>query len=197
MSPEETYHRIFHRDLESFFPNSTINLTNSGISGETATQALTRFERDVLNYYPDLLLIAFGLNDSTLGRDEISGFSSAIREMIQTIKSRGSTTIVLLTPPFMATARTYRIHPQHEEAAEIIIRTQTEGILGDYAQALRDLAKAENVLLADVYAEWSRLQKMGTDLNSWLANGLNHPDVRGHQLAAKAVWNTLFAAPHS
>jgi len=191
MNPEETYHRLLQKDLESFYPTSTINVINSGISGDTAPQSLNRLERDVLNYHPDLLLIAFGLNDSTLGEEGLPEFDKAIRKVIGGVKALGNTTIIVLTPPFMATARTARIHQQHAEVADLIIRTQTSGTLAAYAQRLREIAADESALIADIYAEWERLDKDGVDLNSWLANGLNHPDLRGHQLAAKAIWNTL------
>jgi acyl-CoA thioesterase-1 len=191
LSPEETYHRLLQRDLEAFYPTSTINVINSGISGDNAPQGLDRLERDVLNYHPDLLLIAFGLNDSTCGMEGVSAFEQTIRKMIDRVKALGSTTIVVLTPPFMATAKTARIHQQHAKVAGLIIHTQTSGSLAVYAQRLREIAASEGVLLADVYAEWERLDRDGVDLNSWLANGLNHPDLRGHQLAAKTIWNTL------
>jgi len=191
-SPDETYHRLLQKDLEAFFPASTINVTNAGIGGQTAAQGLERLERDALAHSPDLLLIAFGLNDSTLGREALPGFEKAIREMVTSAKARGGMTIVILTPPFMASERTYRIHPHHENVAEIIIQTQTQGTLEEYAAKLRVIALEEGVILADVYAEWKRLKKAGIDMNTWLANGLNHPDVRGHKIAAQVIWNALF-----
>jgi lysophospholipase L1-like esterase len=39
---------------------------NSGVSGDTAAGALERIDRDVLRFAPDLVIIAFGLNDSCL-----------------------------------------------------------------------------------------------------------------------------------
>jgi len=191
-SPDETYHRLLQKDLEAFFPAKTINVTNSGIGGQTAVQGLDRLERDVLAHTPDLLLIAFGLNDSTLGLEALQNFEKAIREMVISARAQTETTIVILTPPFMATERTHKIHSQHEAIAEIIIRTQTQGILEKYAAKLRVIAREEGVILADIYAEWDRLKRAGIDMNNWLANGLNHPDVRGHRIAARAIWNALF-----
>jgi len=194
LSPDQTYHRFLQRDLETFYPDTTINITNSGIGGETATQALERFERDALAYSPDLLIIAFGLNDSTLGLEALPSFEAAIRQMISNTRARGPVTLLIATPPFMATERTYRIHAQHENAADIIIATQTSGILNEYAECLRRIAHEEAALLADIHAEWDRLKAAGIDINSWLTNGLNHPDVRGHQIASKVIWNALFAS---
>jgi len=191
-NPDETYHRLLQKDLEAFFPASTINVTNSGIGGETAVQGLARLERDALTHQPDLLLIAFGLNDSTLGREALPDFEKAIREMVRTAKERNEMTIVILTPPFMASERTCKIHPHHEKVAEIIIKTQTQGTLDQYAAKLREIALEEGVILADVHAEWIRLRNVGIDMNTWLANGLNHPDIRGHKIAARVIWNALF-----
>lgn len=193
LGSSETYHRLFHQDLEAFYPTTTINVINSGISGETASQAIARLERDVLRYEPDLAFIAFGLNDSVDGPEKIPVFSEAIRHIVREIRGRAPATIVLITPPFMATSKSSRIHPLHEECAELIIRTQTDGVLADYAAALRAVAAEEETVLADVHAEWQRLRETGLDLDCWLSNGLNHPDVRGHRLAAKVIWNSLFA----
>jgi len=41
---------------------------NAGINGETVLQGLARLERDVIQRQPDLVLVAFGLNDCNLQR---------------------------------------------------------------------------------------------------------------------------------
>ena len=41
---------------------------NSGMRGDTSVQGLARLERDVLWYRPQVVVVAFGLNDGRLGR---------------------------------------------------------------------------------------------------------------------------------
>ena len=180
-SPNETYHRLLHHDLENFYPASTVNMINSGISGETATQALNRLDRDVLRYDPDLVLVAFGLNDATDGLEALPAFRQAIGAIIQKIRRATQAAVIVVTPPFMAAQRNPRIYSLHDAVADRIIATQTQGILRKFAGALRDLAAEENVILADVHAAWERLHAQGLDTDTWLANGLNHPDARGHR----------------
>jgi lysophospholipase L1-like esterase len=47
-------------------PRIPWNVFNSGACGETAVQGLQRLERDALRHRPDVLFIAFGLNDCFL-----------------------------------------------------------------------------------------------------------------------------------
>lgn len=187
------YHRLLQEELESFFPTTTFSTINAGVSGDNAAQALKRLERDVLRHDPDLVLVAFGLNDAGQGREGLSAFTHALREIISRIRQETAADIVLLTPSFAAYHRNPRIHPDHEGMADGIIRMQTGGVLDQYAQAIRDVAAASEVPLADLHREWTRLQEDGLDTDLWLINGLNHPDRRGHRLAASLVFNTLFS----
>jgi xylose isomerase len=82
------------------------------------------------------------------------------------------------------------------QQADNIIRAQTDGTLGQYAEAIRQIAGEEKTYLADVHREWENLAGDGLDTDVWLVNGLNHPDHRGHKLACSIVLNEiLFIRP--
>lgn len=49
--------------LAIFYPERAISLVNAGISGHKAPDMLARFQRDVLQYDPDWLVISVGIND--------------------------------------------------------------------------------------------------------------------------------------
>jgi acyl-CoA thioesterase I len=93
----------------------------------------------------------------------------------------------------MAHRRSFRIHPQHEAFADAIIHAQTSGMLARYAESIRRIAIAHTVILADVHREWQRMVADGLDTDVWLINGLNHPDRRGHKLAAQVIFARLLA----
>lgn len=187
------YHRLFQEELELFFPSTTFSTINAGVSGGTAGQAIERLERDVLRHEPDLVLIAFGLNDSLGGDEGLPGFQAALKQIIGQVRAQTTAAVMLLTPPFMATRRSFRIHPEHDPMADKIIRAQTEGMLGRYAEAIRSMAEKEKTALADIHRAWRRLAEDGLDTDLWLINGLNHPDRRGHEFASRILFHTMLS----
>lgn len=194
LDAEGVYHRRLQQKLEAFFPTTTFSTINAGVSGGNATQALERLERDVLRHQPDLVLVAFGLNDSLGGREGLPAFRTALTTIFQRVTQETPASVIFLTPPFMARRKNVRVHPEHEDFVESITQTQVSGMLGEYAQEIRDVAAACGALVADVHAEWARLADTGLDTDLWLCNGLNHPDRRGHALAAEVLFHRILSA---
>lgn len=191
-APDQVYHHRLQRLLESHHPMTTFSTLNAGVCGSSAPQALERLERDVISHQPDLVLVGFGLNDSLGGAEGIGRFEDALEQIVSRVSGQTQALILLLTPPHMATQKhLHRIHPSHHDFADKIIAAQTGGSLASYAEAVRQVAQRRQVLLADVHAEWTRLKATGADLDLWLTNGLNHPDHRGHALAAQTVYDAL------
>jgi acyl-CoA thioesterase-1 len=193
IAPEIVYHRLLQELLQEFYPTTTFSTINAGVSGDATTAALGRLERDVIQHQPDLVLVAFGTNDSGGGLDALDGFKDNLRQIISCIREQTEADMVLLTPPFMATRESSRIHPEHQEFAASIVQTQTKGVLAGYVEAIRQVAREKQVFLADVYREWVRLSETRVDTNLWLINGLNHPDARGHSLTAQIIFNLLLS----
>lgn len=191
LKPRETYHYFLHQSLEEHFPLTTFNTINSGISGETVAQGSRRLEQDVLSHRPDLVLVAFGLNDAAEGLDQLHRFKEQLGEVVEQIYRSTPAAVVLLSPPAMATQRSNRIHPKHEPVADTLIEVQSGGILKQFAQSVGELAREKAAPFVDVYAGWERLMEDGVDCNAWFANGLNHPDERGHRLAHTLLWHAL------
>ena len=61
------------------YPSVQVNIINSGISGDSAPVGLSRLERDILSYNPDLVVVSYGLNDSTGGLANIENYANALR----------------------------------------------------------------------------------------------------------------------
>ncbi len=194
LDPKAVYHRLIQDKLEMFYPAATFSTINSGVGGDWADRAQHRLERDVIGYQPDLVLLAFGLNDSCSGVEGMPAFEAAIRRMILEIREKTKSDIILITPPFMASALNARIPPEFLKFAESIISTQSTGMLSQYCEVMRSIATELAVTLADVQAEWIRLDADGVPVNEWFVNGLNHPNCRGHQIAAEVIWHSLLDA---
>lgn len=64
----QTYPAVLQDLLREKYPELDAAVINAGIRGDTSVQGLTRLERDVLWYEPQVVLSAFGVNDSNLGQ---------------------------------------------------------------------------------------------------------------------------------
>ena len=194
LSPSIVYHRIFQEKLETFFPNTSFSTINAGVSGDSSLQGLERLERDVLSHSPDLVLVAFGLNDCIGGVEQLSQFCDTLAAIADRVRGESEADLVFLTPPFMACQRSARIHPVHEGFVDVIINAQTSGALSAFAAGIRKVAKEKSALLVDVHTEWERLQRQGVNVESWIINGLNHPDARGHRIAADLLFHRVLTS---
>ena len=57
------YVHIIYNLLSATYPEYSLRITNSGISGDTSKQLLERWESDVLDLKPDWVSICIGIND--------------------------------------------------------------------------------------------------------------------------------------
>ncbi len=58
-----SYVRIVENYLSAYYPEIFVRVTNSGISGNTSRDLLSRWQRDVLDLNPDYISICIGIND--------------------------------------------------------------------------------------------------------------------------------------
>lgn len=191
LDPEAVYHHRLQRMLEQKHPAATFSAINAGCGGEGAPGGLKRLERDVLRHGPDLLLLAYGLNDAGGGRERLPAFREAMEAIIRRTREATEADIVLLTPNMMMTADNSRVPERYRSAVPQFILTQQSGTLAAYAQSIRDTAAGLGTGLADVYAAWAAMAAAGVDTTARLANGINHPDAGMHQLAAERVLEAL------
>ena len=74
--------------LKERFPDTAIKVLNRGVNGEDAPEMLARFDRDVIEAKPDLILWQVGTN-AVLRSPEIGGQASLIRLGIERLKAPG------------------------------------------------------------------------------------------------------------
>jgi lysophospholipase L1-like esterase len=187
--PNEVYHARFKRLLEDRYPNSIFSVINAGYGGWTAPGALANLERDVLRHQPDLVLVAFGLNDSGQGLAGTAIFADALRQIVTRVHEQTDSSVILLTSSFMNMADNPRVAQEHRDAdlPAQFAKIQKGGTLAAYAEAVRQVARETKVPVADVYAEWERLAAGGTNTDDMLANGLNHPTAEAHAIPAQLL----------
>lgn len=192
---EGVYHAQLKRLLQQRYPQSIFSVINAGVGGETALGGLRRLDRDVLRHQPDLVLIAFGLNDAAAGAEEgLEHYAETMRDMIGRIRKDSDADIILVTPNMMASRDNDAVPECYRHLTEAFLYFQNTGILAAYAQKLREVGQADNVPVADIYAAWAGLAASGVDTTAMLANGLNHPNVEGHRLAADVIMQVIESA---
>ena len=192
---ERAYHALLRVELAREFPTASFSAINAGVSGDSAQRARRRLQRDALDAHADLVIIAFGLNDSSAGKDGLSSFAEELGNLVRQAQDSGAA-VILMTPNAMATRDNGHVDPKFRGALPDVITCQNEGLLALYAEQVRQAGAAAGAPVADVYAEWERRSALGEDMTAHLANGLNHPDAYGHRIACDLLLKTLLSALH-
>ena len=142
--------------------------------GDTAG-GIKIFNKDILPKKPDLVFIAYGLNDASGGvsnnpRVTPGQYKKNILTMVKKAKEAGMD--VILISPLQATP---------------FMKIKFDKTLPKYIEKLNEVVKEENAGLADINAEWLDLANKGIPPYSQLHNWMNHPGVFGHALYADVV----------
>lgn len=169
-----SYPGLLAEGLRRRHPESTVEVINAGISGNTTSNGLARLEKDVLAHRPDLVTVMFGLNDVAKGTLPL--YRENLAEIVSRCRAAGAE-VVLCTPnPVSATPE----RPVAEVAA--------------FAEAARELARGMEVPLADVHAELSRIRR--EDPEDWRLSMSDeiHPNLRGHRRLAESILRVIEGA---
>src|SRR5215475_3286767 len=108
-NPAHTYPALLNEDLQRRWPQLAVTVVNKGVSGEIASQMLSRFEGDVLPYHPQLVIWQTGTNQA-LRTGDIGGYIDTVREGINRLKAIG-TDVVLMDPQFAPRVLARPTHP--------------------------------------------------------------------------------------
>ncbi|QGQ99469.1 hypothetical protein EHS13_33725 [Paenibacillus psychroresistens] len=187
----QLYHQLLKSKIVERYPLTLINVINSGVGGDSAVNALSRLERDVLMYKPDLVTIMFGANDAHGGEAGLPAYAAAIHQMITAIRTQTAAEIIILTPPMMAQKDNPLIHDAHREKLSSFFETELRGFTRLYVEALHKIANEEALPILDVYAMWEQMEQAGVDIHQRFANGLNHPDREFHAELASSLYTKL------
>lgn len=167
--PDLIFWRRWAEELRRKYPRAKITDINGATGGDTTAQGLQRLQTKVLDEKPDLVLIAFGMNDHNIGSVPVPRFESNLTEMISRIRASTSAEIILLSafPPNPK----WKFGSHHME---------------DYAVATARVARQNKCAYADVYDNWVSLaeRKKPEDL---LGNNINHPNDFGHWIYLRAL----------
>ena len=170
--------------VDSGFP---VRVINAGVGGNSTTDGLDRFDKDVLTHHPDLVVIQFGINDSavdvwrnppaTSPRVSIEAFEANLRLLIERAREAGARVVLMTTNPIRWTPKLKELYgkmpynPDRPDGFDL-------PLLSRYNAAARRVANEAGVPLVDVHAEFMR-----GDVDALLLDGM-HPGDAGHAIVA-------------
>ncbi len=171
-------------------------VTNSGVPGDTTEGARKRFKKDVLDHNPHLVVIQLGANDSAIdvwknppskkSRVSLKRYEENLRYMIGELKKRGVPVILMTSNHFRWTPQLKKLYGKPPyDANEPMSFTDTT--LRKYGEAVRRIAKSENLPLVDVLEIYDNYEKKtGKSVDTLLLDGM-HPNDAGHEQVAKPL----------
>jgi lysophospholipase L1-like esterase len=178
---------------------SKATVINAGVAGNTTADACMRFQKDVLEHEPDIVIIQFGLNDSAIdlheGRTEprVSRqvYERNLAHFVKTLKRRGIR-VILMTPNAMLWTAELKAscgRPPYDPAD----RWGFNALNAKYAESVRQVAKLHTVPLIDVYQLFRDYDGVGGQrADDLLLDGV-HPNDKGHRLVADALTREVLA----
>jgi acyl-CoA thioesterase-1 len=172
--PELIYWQRWANSLQKKYPRAEIEAINGATGGDTTVNGLARLDDKVIKQKPDLVLIAFGMNDHNIPGFGVplDAFAQNLRTMIDRIRQNTDAEIILVSafPP----------NPKWHFGS---LRME------QYAQATEQVAREKNCAYADVFRNWQTiaLSKKPEDL---LGNNINHPNDFGHSIYFRVLEKT-------
>jgi acyl-CoA thioesterase-1 len=157
----EGWPEILGRELTGRY--SGVRVLNAGVSGNTAGDGLKRIRKDVLDNDPDLVLIAFGLNDMKNGVS-VSQFQEDLTAILLELSAIGAQPVLLTTTRL-------------QQGASMLARLNP----GPFNDSIRTLAEDRNVPLIDVNDEFK-----GLNTSEYLIDAA-HPNKEGYRALADII----------
>ncbi len=166
--------------LGATYPERKIRVLNTGISGNTIRNLVSRWQKDVLDLKPDWLSIMIGTNDvwrqfsGTNNPDSVfpEEFEKSYRELIE--KTRPTVKGITLLTPFY-------VEPDKAQP----MRAQMDV----YGKLVQKLAKETGCRFGDTQATYDKaLQSVAF---STLAGDKVHPSPTGHMVLSRVFLKTV------
>jgi len=173
-----TYAEHLHELIRGDMARTQDVLINTAISGWRMVQLLEDFDRRVATWRPQVVTLMIGTNDCSttgaLGTIEASEFGASVTEFVRRVRDLGGVP-VLQTPP--------TIDP---------LNAPERARIGEFVQAIRDVATAQDTLLVDQFARFAAAGAEKVNGVPWALMGDPfHPNAAGHALLALGLAEAL------
>lgn len=172
---QPAYQDLLKLHLESHY-KTPVKLTNLSVGGTSTPWGLTQIP-EVVNRNPDLIILAFGMNDSA-GRSA-EEYGQNIARMISTTRQQLKDAEFILIAPMLGNRDWTAL--QHD-------------VFPKYRDQLASLCEP-GIAIADMTSVWQEFlaRKKDHDLTG---NGVNHPNDFGHRVYAQILSLLLIDKQH-
>lgn len=177
--------------LHMLFPKAHVNVINCGISGDNAPNGLSRLERDVFPFHPDLVVVSYGLNDSGRGEAGLADYANALDGIFKRVTESGAECIFMTANAMNTNVSCHITSERFRRLAEGTMKTQNNGVLERYFETAKETARANGVKVCDCYAKWKAMIDAGVNVTELLSNKINHPIREFHYLFAISLLETM------
>ncbi|MFO0867758.1 MAG: FG-GAP-like repeat-containing protein [Pirellulales bacterium] len=163
---QPAFPELVRRHLAERFRNS-VELKNLAVGGTDTAWGRAQVEA-VLAAQPDLLIVAFGMNDSAGRAPE--EYQQNIRQILAAVREQRPACEFILVASMLGNRDWVRL--KHESFPR-------------YRAALQELT-GPGVALADLTSVWQRFLELKRDWDQ-TGNGVNHPNDFGHRVYAQVI----------
>ncbi len=184
---ETVYWNLLRKKILNIRNYVPVNVVNAGIGGVTAKGSVERMDKQVLCHNPDLIIVSFGLNDVNEPLDE---YLSALEVIFKKGKKSGAD-VIFMTPNMLNTYVADDTDKKNLKYAEITANYQNNGKMDLYMSSAMKLAEEKEILVCDCYSKWKKISKT-EDTTMLLANRINHPTAKMHELFADSLFKVIF-----
>ncbi len=192
-----THQCLYTQYVEDYYytryPDRRIRFHNAGVSGDKATHALRRFDRDVAAFKPKYVTILLGMNDGTYRHFEHDIFAAYERDMVKLmdqLSELGTTTIAM--GPSMYDSRVARAKPPRwlKDTEQVKLATRYyNAVLAFYGTWLRDETTHRGMGYVDMLAPLGQIttQVRLKEPDFTVIPDAVHPDANGQAIMAFAI----------
>ncbi|MGB7710219.1 MAG: SGNH/GDSL hydrolase family protein [Microcoleus sp.] len=190
---------LLQRYLNDLYPDRAIEIINAGISGHKATDMQARFQKDVIDKKPDLVMINVGVNDvwhaffdfqnqqfypqgNLPTGVSLAEYREKLTQMVEAAKAAGIRVVLLSPTPI----REVLDGPENRR-------------LQEYIAAMREIGLQNKCLFIDLNAPFREVigtfqKHAGKTLNLLAADGV-HPNPSGYRIMAFTILRGLGIPP--
>jgi lysophospholipase L1-like esterase len=160
----KTYTPKIEKELRTAYPEISLTIINSGISGETTRDGLFRIQQ-ALDEKPDVVVIGFGMNDWRKGVSK-KEYKKNLLQMLDAFEKIGTRVIINTVSP------SYNFQKQEYNKQ-----------VDDYSETVREIAYEKRIKIADINALWKReLRSPRKGLRDDI-----HPNSIGYDIICKCL----------
>jgi lysophospholipase L1-like esterase len=167
---QPAYPELFRRHLAEQF-QAPVTLTNLSVGGRDSQWGTTMIDQ-IAGAKPDLLVIAFGMNDAA-GRPA-KEFQGHIETILKRVRERAPDCEYILVATMLGNPDWVRLK---------------QNLFAEYQESLAGLC-GPGVALADLTGVWTEFLKLKKDWDQ-TGNGVNHPNDFGHRVYAQVLSRLL------